>query len=58
MYVLVSISNVGFMAQTACSETGPCTHMIVAQLTCPLFDHPRGGGRAGAPAGENQEGPF
>lgn len=46
------------MAQTAFSETGPCTHVIVPQLTCPLFDHPHGGGQAGAPAGENQEGPF
>lgn len=32
--------------------------MIVPQLTCLLFDRPLGGGQAGAPAGENQEGPF
>lgn len=56
MYVLVSISNVH--GANSISETGPCTHMIAPQLTCPLFDHPHGGGRAGAPAGENQEGPF
>lgn len=58
MYVTVAISIIGFMTQTAFSEARPCTHMIVPKLTCPLFDRPRDGGQAGAPAGEKQEGPF
>lgn len=58
MYATVTGLIIGFMTQTAFSETRVCTHMIVPKLTCPLFDRPRNGGQAGAPAGENQEGPF
>lgn len=49
-----------FQTQTAFSEARACTHMpmIVPGCPCPLFDWPPGGGRAGAPAGENQVGPF